>query len=229
MTRPTLLDEAIYRLKASPAPLDANALAVLARLHADDRTPDALAAITDQATVADRIVACCIQSDVMRRDFPRMVETERQMAPRYDRQPSRTDALRKAVKDIDAFVAEVAVGPRNSLSAYIALQPGEGDHLRKALGLISGLIDARERVAAETLPRIGATNKSEGGADTAAIGWLAQGVKMITKQPHTRHVAVLAQAILDQPDVSEDRVRAALRSREKRDWRDERVVRFCKK
>jgi hypothetical protein len=87
------------------------------------------------------------------------------------------------------------------------------------------LIADRQRVASETILRFGATRKSarsnKNAAQTAAIGWLAEAVERIAGRPLTRHAAVLAEATLAIRDITEDRVREALRTR-RREWRADR-------
>jgi hypothetical protein len=65
---------------------------------------------------------------------------------------------------------------------------------------------------------IGVTRKSAttSAAATAAIGELAQHVATIFDKPHASHVATLAEVVFDIGEVSENRVRQALKARNRR-------------
>jgi hypothetical protein len=212
MTRSDILAEAISRLRPLPHEQLPYAKAVTDRLRDDWRAGDAIAKMTTDTVLAEKIVFCCIQADTVARDFKEMAKTEQEI-------PARMSDLRKALREIDQFVVELDVGPRNSVSAYVALEYGESEYLRVALGRIAGLINARERVALQTIPRLGVTRKWSAGAETAAIGWLAAGIAMITNHPHDAHVAVLAEVTLGADEViSIDRVRAARKTQHSIDW-----------
>lgn len=212
MNPPSLLAEALRIARGAGAAADRSAAAVLDRLAADDRATKAVAKMTTDIEVACRIVRCCLMCETNCRDFTAMVAAEKAM-------PARLDGLAAAARSLDQFVIEMDAGPAHALAAYVALDPGEADYLRAAISTITGLIEGRRRVAAETLPRVGATNKYKEGDETAAIGWLAEGIEAITGRPNYQHVATLAQITLKTKDVTDDRVRDALSTRRDRPWR----------
>jgi hypothetical protein len=203
-----------YRWGEGGAPLDQPALAVLQRLFESNLAADAVAAITDDCRVILRILGACLDCELHCRVFNRDVTLELEM-------PKRLDALSQAVADLWAFIEELAAGPPHRLAAYVLLEPGDREYLGVALGRLKGLIEGRRRIAAETPLRMGATNKLREGDETAAIGWLAEGIARVTGRPHYQHVARLAEVVLRAKDITDDRVREALRTRRGRSWRQE--------
>jgi hypothetical protein len=192
--------------------IDQDGLGVLTRLYESDLAAETIAAITDDPNVARRIIGVCLECESLCRTFYKDVKVEREM-------PERLDRLSKEVADLKKFVKEISDGPKHRLETGIRLDPGEFDDIKTALGHIQHLIDARRRVAAETPRRFGATNKLDDGDETAALGWFAEGVEKITGRPHYKHVARLGEVVLRSKDITDDRVKEALRTRRQRDWR----------
>ena len=96
----------------------------------------------------------------------------------------------------------------------IAYEKG-ADYYQDALDRIAALIEERQQSTDRVLCEFGVNRKShtKEAAETAAIGWLAEQVDDVFGKPCARHVAVLAEVALNIDEVSEDRVREALKSR----------------
>ena len=74
--------------------------------------------------------------------------------------------------------------------------------------------------------QLGVTRKSatKSAAETAAIGWLAEHVVLTFDKPFAQQVATLAEVALGIGEVSEDRVREALKTRRRREQQVEKSV-----
>jgi hypothetical protein len=84
---------------------------------------------------------------------------------------------------------------------------------------VKTVIRDRRRIAKETALRTGATRKTSGdAADTAAVGWLAEGVRRACGKPHHVPAAALAGIVLGF-EVSVDQLREAERTRREHEWR----------
>jgi hypothetical protein len=193
--------------------LDTQGQAVLDRLLADDRAGDAFAAIAPDYENARWLIFDGIKADALARTFGERIACEREMVQRLDR-------LDVAVSDLDKFWKEVSTPPDDPFAAWQTVSDEDAATVRRALYALSCAIAGRRRIASETPLRLGATRKTKAAAaQIAAIGWLADGVQRITQQPHTGHVAILAEIALGIGEVSEERVRKALRTRRNREWR----------
>jgi hypothetical protein len=130
-------------------------------------------------------------------------------APQYDR----------AIATVTALLKEARTPPVNHLTAYTPPGPERSELESKALNSINDRLAVRTRIAKETILRLGTTRKSHGkkAAETAAIGWIAEGVKRITKRTNARLSADLAELVLGH-EVSLDQVDNAAETR-KREWR----------
>ena len=131
-----------------------------------------------------------------------------------------TPGLLKSVSDLQGFLQKLSAQMPGGIRATISFVSEENLRLRRALAEIEKLIELHERTARETPGRIGATRKSKGkvARENAAMGWLAAGIKHITKRPWLRETCVLAETLLEIPEISEERLRRALRNRDK-EWR----------
>jgi hypothetical protein len=192
--------------------------AVLRRLQNDPRAGKAIAAITDDVAVAASIVLCCVEAVELCSNFFRIIQTESALLARVSK-------LQQSVVDLSQFVTDLETPTVAAIEARVSLYPGEGDGLRYALQSIRRLIESRARVAAETPGRLGATRKTKTAlaGETAALGWLGEGVERRTGLPHRAHVATLGEISLGlskrlEDEVTEDRVKAARKTR-KREWR----------
>ena len=99
--------------------------------------------------------------------------------------------------------------------AHIGYQKG-ADFYYDALDRIAVLIDERQQCTDDAMAQLGVSRKchTKTAAETAAIGLLAEGVVDIVGKPFAQQVAVLAEIAFAISEVSEDRVRAALKRRQ---------------
>ena len=224
---------------ANAACLDENEKRVFGRLKADYRVPEAVAAIAKTESDLNRLLTGCLEADELSRTFGEKLNEERRIIERAKELQLKLNELQNNVDELKTFFDEeiwsydqdthaTILKDRTSvdrLSAHILLHNQEVKKVKHAFYILKESIADRLRVASETILRFGVTRKSartnENAARTAAIGWLAEAVERIAGRPHTRHVAVLAQATLAIRDITEDRVREALRTR-RREWRADR-------
>jgi hypothetical protein len=177
----------------------AEAAETFAKFEADDRA-------------AHMILKACIEADLLIRSFPDRLNVEMESL-------SRLEQLDKSVADLSAFVSELNQNPPDRLAAYAKYGDDDFGAMKLGLHLVREAIKDRCRIAKETILRIGATRKTKGdAADTAAIGWLAEGVRRACGKPHHVHAAALVEIVLG-CEVSVDQLREAERTRRERDWR----------
>jgi hypothetical protein len=214
---PRLLEQALATFDKVQESLDDNAVRVLRRLAEDKRAGRAFDAFHIGPEAGARIVLACIEADRLSRSFAGLLKLEKQMLG--DRKkPGRLDRLGRSVRDLRNFLGEVGRGPGGPLSATIRYSDQDMAAATHGLNIVSDAISTRRRVAEETILRLGGTRKSKGKAgETAAIGWLAEGVQRCCDRPHYRATADLAEVILGCV-VSLDRLRAAAQTRA-REWR----------
>jgi hypothetical protein len=198
--------------------LDRPALDLLARLA---RSSDAAKAFR-RLNLKDRrqeaiFLTTCIEASLLARTFAPRIEKAKLMLVRMER-------LARAVVNLRTFVGELITEQNDPpvfdlLSVRILEPPANVVAMKYGLHLIADRIEANRRVANEDVLRLGATRKSQSrqAGENAAIGWLAEGVRLATGRPHLLAVADLAQVIL-KTEVSQDRVRNAARARQ-REWR----------
>jgi hypothetical protein len=188
-----------------------------------DRVPKALAAVAKNDSDLNRVLLACLQSEDLARTFHKRLANECEVIKRAEK-------LKKSITELASFLdqetSQSNLGRiRNDrLSAVITLHNDDKEKVLQAFDIVADVISARRRVTSETLLRYGKTRnsapKNKKAAQTAAIGWLAEAIEKIAGKPLTRHVAVLAEAILDLRDVvTIERVREALKTRSARDWR----------
>jgi excisionase family DNA binding protein len=194
-------------------------------LKADDRVPEALAAIA-------RSLSGCLESDELSRTFGETLDTERRIIDQANRLQLNLEELKTFFHEELWSYDQAKIGTKlkdrtytDRLSARISIDNQEIQMINHSIYVFKVLIADRQRVASETILRFGATRKSartnKNAAQTAAIGWLAEAVERIAGRPLTQHAVVLAQATLAIRDITEDRVREALRTR-RREWRADR-------
>jgi hypothetical protein len=206
-----------YRAAAGDG-LDEDGRKVLDRLVTGERAAEAAEAFAkfeadDRA--ARMILKACIEADLLIRSFPDRLNTEQKSL-------SRLEQLDKSVADLSVFVSELNQNPPDRLAAYAKYGDDDFGAMKLGLHLVREAIKDRRRIAVETPLRIGATRNTKGkagkAAETAAIGWLAEGVRRACGDPHHEAAAVLAEIALD-CRVSVDRLIEAERTRRERDWR----------
>lgn len=159
-----------------------------------------------------RLLLVCVEADCLARTFRHRVEEARNT-------PRKSERYDRAISDIERLLKETQRPIRDRLAAYV-LPDNDRIHMElQALASIQDRVRTQRFIAAQTLLRLGATRKcrSKIAAETAAIGWIADGVKRITKKTNARLCADLAELVLG-CDVSLDRVHNAAETHE-RDWR----------
>ncbi|HVW74265.1 MAG TPA: hypothetical protein VHC39_11545 [Rhizomicrobium sp.] len=131
------------------------------------------------------------------------------------------ERLKSAVTNLRDFVKEISDAPPDDIRATLVVGAADRSWFLGALYEIGVLIEQRERIARETLPRIGATRKMAGetAEENAAIGWVAASIQRVTGRPWLRQSGILAGTLLGIDEVSEDRLRGTLRNFTDRDWR----------
>ena len=217
--------------RANAESLDENAKRVFGRLKADYRVPEALAAIAKSENALNSLLTGCLESAELSRTFSETLNKERGIIVRANRLKLNVDELETFLNEeiwsYDETTGKIVKTSKsiNRLATFGALSNREFEKINLALNVLKKIIAGRQRVASETIFRFGATRKSartnKNAAQTAAIGWLAEAVERIAGRPLTRHAAVLAEATLAIRDITEDRVREALRTR-RREWRADR-------
>jgi hypothetical protein len=207
---------AAYRAAGEDS-LDRAAEAVLDRLSSDDRAAAAFAAFGVNENRAYRVLTACIEADELRRTFEEHIG----VMLNEQRKDGRLDGLSKAVKELRLFTSELNRQPANRLSASLTYDPSVIRDIKSGLYFLDDAIEARRRIATETIRRLGATRKhvdAGKAAKTAAIGWLADGVRRYCGRPFFRATADLAEAIFG-GEIMPERVREAWRTRQ-REWRE---------
>ena len=207
---------AAYRTAAGDH-LDPKEMVVLKRLETDSRAATTFAKLKLDGRTAANILTVCIEADELARTFNRRLKTEGTML----RKGGQLDKLDKAVADLRSFIKELDCSPSDRLSADVRYDPADTSAIKRGLYLLGNAIEARRKIANETVLRIGSTRKTvDGGkaAKTAAIGWIAEGVRRSCGRPHLKAAADLAEVTLG-CEVTIDRLREAARTRQQRDWR----------
>jgi hypothetical protein len=211
------LSDALFAYRAEAGDrLDA-AAAVLDRLSRDDRAAAAFAELDLDEAGARKILTACIEADELHRNFEGHIST---MLDEL-RKDGRLDRLSKAIADLQCFAKELNRQPDDRLSASLIYDLFTISEMNHGLYCLNNAIEARRRIAKETVQRLGATRKklNDGkAAETAAIGWLAEGVRRCCGRAHFRAAADLAEATLG-GEITIDRVREAWRTRQ-REWRE---------
>ena len=200
--------------------LGPKAAAVLDRLAGDDRAAGAFAELDLNEADAAGILTACIQAEELRRTFKHHTDPRTTMLGKGGKD-GRLDQLSKAVAQLRRFVGELDRPPGDRLSASLRYDPSVITEMKRGLYYIDDAINARRTIAKETTRRLGATRKNVDAGkagETAAIGWLAKGVRRCCGSPFDRAAADLAEVILG-CEVTIDRIRQAYRTR-RRDWRE---------
>ena len=197
---------------------------VIDRIAGNDRAQVAISTIAKTDSKILELVQLCVQAELRMRTFHQSLSEKRETFKGLRRH-------RESVKELRKFVAE-------SFRIILNWPVPEGEtECQQALDHIDALIRLREQAAKSAKSDIGATRKigvagvnkesvAKTAAETAAIGWLGEGVRNDFGKPFAPQIAILAEVAfgLDLGAVSAFRVREALRTRRrKRD--DPEVVR----
>jgi hypothetical protein len=202
-----MIAEYLAETANEPEP-DEHGRRVLNRIGADPRAHEALNASGKTRDKIWKLISLCIYAELVAREFPKLLTEERGMVERLDRH-------QRSVEDLKQFLDQAVMWRKNPIVDWLAIPEQENVANRDALNRIAALTDLRRRTVDDVVLRLGATRKSasKSAAETAAIGWLADWVAHLTGKPFAQQVAILAEVALDIGEVSEDRVRGALKAR----------------
>ena len=191
--------------------LDEGEKLLVERIAASPEAASIFGPIEDDIT-AKRLLRLCIEADAVSTNFHGMVEEAQRAlenAPIYE----------QAVEKLEQLLKETQEVPLNRLTAHVLPDRDRIMGERRALRSMQHRVADHARIAKETILRLGATRKwhSEDASQTAAIGWIAEGVERITERIDARLSADLAELVLG-CEVTLDRVDNAAETR-KREWR----------
>jgi hypothetical protein len=191
--------------------LDEDEKLLMHRIAESPDAPDAFAEIKDSATIK-RLLWLCVEVRFLAAHFNEFIgnaESALEKAARDER----------AIAHVEELLKETQAPAVKRLAAYTLPDRPRIKLEREALVSIKDRLAIRTRIAKETIFRFGATRKRHGpkAAEIAAIGWMAEGVQRITKQPNYNLVADLAELVLG-CEVTMDRVKSAVGTRQG-DWR----------
>jgi hypothetical protein len=200
-------------LARKPDDCDQHERRVLNRIAADHRAHAAINAVTKSTDEIWHLVAICIDAEMVMRKFRVVLNEERDTVERLRRH-------RQSVEDLKNFLDQAAKWSEHPMVFWLAVSEQESTAYRDTLNRIAALIERRQQTAEEVALQLVVTRKSatKSAAETAAIGWLAEHVAHTFDKPFAQEVAILAEVALGIGEVSEDRVRAALKPRRRRKW-----------
>jgi hypothetical protein len=197
--------------EAAAGNLDEDEKLLMNRVAKSVEAPEIFGKIGDDVTIR-RLLSLCLEVHSLAKNFNKSTGEAHRLL-------SRAPAYERAIADIDELLKRTQTPALERLQAYTLPDPDRIELERRALASIRDRLAVGVRTATETVRRLGATRKSHGrkAAETAAIGWMAEGVKRITGRTNSRLTADLAQLVLG-CTVSLDRVDNAAETR-KREWR----------
>jgi hypothetical protein len=224
-------------LAANPDECDQDSRRVLNRIAADPRAHTAINTIAKSTDEIWQLLELCTLAEMVMGKFHVVLTEERGTVERLRRHRQSVDDLRHLIDQasehsehpmVDWLAIPETEQERvvlqdmlNSGAALVQQTPVElesADYFRLALNRISALIDLRQQAADGAALQLGVTRKSasKSAAKKAAIGYLATGVVLYFNKPFAQQVAVLAEVALGIGEISEDRVREALKTRRRR-------------
>lgn len=215
-------------LKIANLPQEMKAIRkTIERYECDDSDKKALARIVSSKSALEALVEMQLTDAQLKKVMFSFIQAAnvsqkfKLILAREATMPRRLEKLGKAVTDLRTFVSEVSDPPEDSLSAWISIDAADKDKWLQALYEITSLIRTRGRIARETPRRIGATRKlsSKVAQENAGIGWLAASIKRICGRPYDRQTRRLAEVLFGIREISEDRLRRALRNHTEHEWR----------
>jgi hypothetical protein len=185
------------------------------------------------------LMTMCIEAELQLTTFHKLLAEEREVVERLQQHRRSVEDLRQFIDQATKHDDRPLVGWRRTAlpektpaptrvdaplekglsGERLLLSPQKGaDYYQHAFDSIAKLIDERQQMVGDIMLDLGVTRKShnKSAAETAAIGRLADGVALVTRKPFAPQVAVLAEVVLGIHDVSEDRVREALKARRRR-------------
>jgi hypothetical protein len=190
--------------------LDEGEKRLIERIAAHPEAPSIFGPIDDKT--ARRLLRLCIEAYAVSTNFHSMVaEAQRTL--------EKTPIYERAIAEFQQLLKDTQETPLNRLTAHVLPDRERIMGERQALRSMQHRVADQARIAKETVLRLGATRKwrGENASQTAAIGWIAEGVERITKKTDARLTADLAELVLG-CEVTLDRVDNAAETR-KREWR----------
>lgn len=183
---------------------------------------DALARVSDSEDVLEIMAKMKLDPNKLHRLIEAIDHSE-QLNKHYDQISQEgqeilamVPKLLGAVSLLHWFVSWLESREPDGIRAVIPLSFEEKVDLRAKLHFLKRLIQFQETIELETPMRIGATRKAT--AQSVATSWLAASIKRITGRSHFWATSILAEKILQIPQVTEDQIRRALRNMQ-REWR----------
>lgn len=214
-----VLKDLASEVRAVRSDLTKSDQALLDRMLADKRTVKRFEQLDAHGPHCWKILKACLQANELLQDFDDIIKRVRAKLGDSKRS-GELEQLQHTVRRLKAFIkAEISTKPTGWLLARTCTPPESIARMLDGLSLLEGAIQSSTNVAKETRLRIGATRKVKGkaAAETAAIGWLAEGVKSATGKANEEIVVELATLIVGR-EVSIERVHEAARTRG-REWR----------
>jgi hypothetical protein len=191
--------------------LDEGEKLLIERIAANPEAPSIFGPIENDK-MAKRLLRLCIEAYAVSINFHSMIEEAQ-------RTLEKTPIYEQAIAEFQQLLKETQETLLNRLTARVLPDRDRIMGERQALRSMQHRVADQARIAKETILRLGATRKWHGetASQTAAIGWIAEGVEGITKKTDARLSADLAELVFD-CDVTLDRVDNAAETR-KREWR----------
>jgi hypothetical protein len=206
------------------------------RFTNDSRVLRAIGKITEDPSAQASIMRACEQADHLRQVWNEKIEAERAICSAG----GRLDRLDKALLLLNDFIKEIVDNKSaGMLDAQVIYDSHSVATMKRGLYLLSNCIAGRRRIAKETLLRLGATretgtsrsrsskaktsgitrkSRTRGSpAETAAIGWLAEGIRRACGRPHL-DASLDLFAIIVGHEITADRINEAMRTRRERSW-----------
>ena len=184
---------------------------LIQRIAESDEAAAIFAKVKDDNTVM-RLLSLCVEGHDLATNFHKLVADAR-------RKLKKGPAYGRAIATVMQLLNEAQAPPLTRLDAYTQPDPKRIAAEHTAVVSILDRLRDQNLIAEETIRRVGTTRKSRGitAAHLAAIGWIAEGVRRITKRTNGPLTADVAELVLGEP-VSLDRVKKAAKTR-KREWR----------
>jgi hypothetical protein len=213
--------------------LDKQALNLLSRLAKSTDASEAFRRLGPKSRRAEAdLLAACIEANDVVRNFPRLVQKQKDAL-------SRSTQWHKSLAELRSFAAEISeekeplrrgLANLDLWSLSIFEPPTDNNVAKQALDLIARAIEWRRGIAQQNLANLGVTRKArtKKAAENAAIGILAAGVYDAMRvpplpvkrqgkhaaDPNLTEIADFAQVILG-VEISTDRVREIRRKHRK--------------
>lgn len=211
-----LLMRAVKAAKDSDPDLSDHDNRALGRFSTDHRARKAYEYLPDQEA-ADALVWTYIEALEISKTFDAEIASSRRLLG-TGRQQGELDRLLSGLVAVEGFFQDLLKKPVGWVASQQRVAPGALRQLFVSLAFARDLLEQQRRIAKETPKRLGATRKlSSNAAESAVIGWLAQGVLHQSGKPNREVVRLLAEVVM-QREITDHRVRRAERVRLGRAW-----------